>query len=153
MLHVLAYALSYISTDAKYQVGSLHTVLDATYGFQVWRYVKNGSASDLTAGLGVMAKDSTLLYTGELSGVATPRARMLGVAQHTITTQYYGWILCDGYGLIQSNGTQTVNTAQKTAAAGQFTDGVIGTDELPVFAIGDDGGVASTNVTGRVTCF
>lgn len=150
MLTVLVAALTSNDTVAKYGLGALTVVNDDTYGRQVWRYIYNASASSLTAGLGAMSKDSLLKYQAELSGAATPRVRMLGVAQHTLVTLSWGWILCDGYGLIQSNATQTVNKEQKTAAAGQFTDGAIGTDEIVAFAIGDDAG-AAVNVTGLIS--
>ena len=133
------------------EVGSRRMYLHPTYGWQEWIYIQNGNAASLTAGLGVMVKASATSNVGDISGAATPNCRMLGVAQHTIAASYYGWILRNGLGLSQSNGTQTVNTAQKTAANGQFTDGTIGTDEMCVFAIGDDGGVASTNVLSRVS--
>lgn len=150
-------ALSETSTDRRYRLGEVRAELNKTYGTRLWRYVKNGSASALTAGLGAMLKDSQTQDIVELSGAATPKCRMRGVAQHTLaavsgSTYTYGWVLAKGIGYIQSNGTQSINTAQKTAAAGQFTDGVIGTDELPAFAIGDDGGVAGTNVLGLIDC-
>jgi hypothetical protein len=138
------------ATSPDVEIGSRRMYQHPTYGWQEWVYVQNGNASSLTAGLGVMQKSSAVTNIGDLSGAATPNCRMLGVAQHTIAAASYGWILRNGLGLTQSNGTQTVNTAQKTAASGQFTDGTIGSDEMCVFAIGDDGGVASTNVVSRV---
>lgn len=143
--------ITVVQTTPDVEIGSRRMYLHPTYGWQEWIYIKNGRGSSLTAGLGVMHKASATDCTGDVSGAATPSCRMLGVAQHTIADGSYGWILRNGLGLIQSNGTQTVNTAQKTAASGQFTDGTIGTDEMCVFAIGDDGGVASTNVLGRVS--
>lgn len=144
-------AITDVSTSASCPVGSLREYVHPTYGPGVWRYVLNGEAvTAFAAGLGVMIKDSTITGSGVISGAAAPNCRMLGVAQHAIVKGSYGWILKSGFGLIQSNATQTVNTAQKCAAAGQFTDGTIGNDEMGVFAIGDDGGVA-VNVTGKVS--
>jgi hypothetical protein len=144
-------AITDVSTSASAPVGTLRDYVHPTYGPGVWRYVLNGEAANaFAAGLGVMAKDSVITGAGVISGAATPNCRMLGVAQHAIVKGSYGWILKSGFGLIQSNATQTINTAQKTAAAGQFTDGTIGADEMGAFAIGDDGGVA-VNVTGRIS--
>lgn len=141
-------------TTPEVEVGSRARYQHPDYGWQEWLYIRNGEASSsLTAGLGVMLEASVAagVFDGNISGAATSNARMLGVAQHTIAAGSYGWILRNGFGLIQSNGTQTVNTPQKTAASGQFTDGTIGTDEMCVFAIGDDGGVSGTNVLGKVS--
>lgn len=128
-------ALTDNSASARTRLGDLYGVWDATYGHQIWRYVQNKSGGDFTQGLGVMQENGTDLYESGLSGAATPNARMLGVAQHTISNGYYGFVLCDGVGVCVSDGSTTANTAQKAVASGQFSDGVIGTDELPVYAL------------------
>ena len=128
-------ALTDNSASARTRLGDLYGVWDATYGHQIWRYVQNKSGGDFTQGLGVMQENGTDLYEANLSGAATANARMLGVAQHTITNGYYGFVLCDGVGVCVSDGSTTANTAQKAVASGQFSDGVIGTDELPVYAL------------------
>lgn len=128
-------ALTDNSASARTRLGDLYGVWDATYGHQIWRYVQNKSGGDFTQGLGVMQENGTDLYEANLSGAATANARMLGVAQHTITNGYYGFVLCNGVGVCVSDGSTTANTAQKAVASGQFSDGVIGTDELPVYAL------------------
>lgn len=146
--------ITVVQTTPDVEVGSRRMYLHPTYGWQEWIYIRNGEASSsLTAGLGVMLEASVAagILDGNISGTGTANCRFLGVAQHTIVAASYGWILRKGFGLSQSNGTQTVNTAQKPAANGQFTDGTIGTDDMCVFAIGDDGGVASTNVLSYIS--
>lgn len=128
-------ALTDNSSTARTRLGDLYGVWDATYGHQIWRYVQNKSGSDFTQGLGVMQENGTDLYEANLSGAATPNARMLGVAQHTITNAYFGFVLCDGVGVCVSDGSTTANVGQKAVASGQFSDGVIGADELPLYAL------------------
>jgi hypothetical protein len=68
------------------------------------------------------------------------------VAQWAIANGSNGFVLCDGMGLGQSDGSTTADTAQKAVANGQFSDGTIGTDELPVYAMAteDPAGAAGT---------
>lgn len=129
-------AITDTSTTAQYELGTLREYLSPTYSWQIWRYVLNGEAvTALSAGLGVVIKSGATNQTGVISGAGAPSSRFLGVAQHTIAAGSYGWILCEGYGLIQSNGTTTAVTGQKPAANGEWTDGVVGTDDMPVCAI------------------
>ena len=128
-------ALTDNSSTARTRLGDLYGVWDPTNGHQVWRYVQNKSGGDYTIGLGVMQENGTDLYESGLSGAATPTVRMHGVAQHLISNGNFGFVLCDGVGSCVSDGSTTANTAQKAVANGQFSDGVIGTDELPVFAL------------------
>lgn len=131
----LPFAITTVSTDQRFRLGELYETWDASYGPRVWRYIKNESASILALGLGAMQENGTDLFKSELSGVATPNARMLGVAQHAIAVGSYGFVLANGVGTCQSNGTTTANTGQKAVASGQFADATIGTDEIPVYAL------------------
>jgi len=123
------------SATKQYPLGAVTVIYHETYGRQEYRYIKNSSGATITANRGVMQKDGTAVWNGILSGANCESARFLGVRQTgTIADGYCGWILRDGYGSCASDGTTTANTAQQCAASGQFTDGVVGTDELPVFA-------------------
>jgi hypothetical protein len=108
-------ALTDNSSTARTRLGDLYGVWDPTYGHQVWRYVQNKSGGSFTQGLGVMQENGTDLYEATLSGAATANARMLGVAQHTISDGYFGFVLADGVGVIKA--------------------ATIGTDEIPVHAM------------------
>lgn len=127
-------------------LGDLVVVEDDTYGRQVFRRFKNGSGAALAAGEGVMIKSGqTDPYVASLGAANTANARMIGVVQGAVPDGYYGWALVSGKGLIKSNGSTTTHTAQKMVASGQFADGTIGTDELPVFALAAN---ASAGTTG-----
>jgi hypothetical protein len=144
-------AITSNSDTARARLGELYETWDATYGQRIWRYIQNKSGGSMTVGLGVMQENGTDKYEATLSGAATPNARMLGVAAHTISNGYYGFIVADGMGLIVSDGSTTANTAQKAVANGQFSDGTIGTDELPVYALETEnpagaGGFALANI-------
>lgn len=127
-------AVTATDDDARYQVGSLHYRIDPTYGAQVYRYVYNNSGSTIAANLAVMQENGTDIGEVIVCGAAAPVARVMGVTVSSIATGYYGWVVCDGACLCTSDGGTTANTAQKTAASGKFTDGVTGTDELPLWA-------------------
>jgi hypothetical protein len=129
-------ALTDNSSTARTRLGDLYGVWDPTYGHQVWRYVQNKSGGSFTQGLGVMQENGTDLYEATLSGAATANARMLGVAQHTITDAYFGFVLADGVGVIKAAvGGITANAGQKAVANGLFDAATIGTDEIPVHAL------------------
>jgi hypothetical protein len=139
------------SSTARARLGEIYGTWDATYGERHWIYVKNTTGGDLSAGLGVMQKNGTTLFETTLSGASTPTVRMLGIAQHTITSNYYGFVLARGMGVVVSNGTTSANTAQKAVANGRFDDGVIGTDDLPVFAL-EAQAVAALTFTAKINC-
>ena len=129
-------ALTLDSDTPRARLGELYETYDTTYGNQIWRYVQNKSGGAYSQGLGVMQEDGTDLYQTTLSGAGAATARMQGVAQHTISNGYYGFILADGRGKVKASAAAiSANTAQKPVANGLFTDGVVGTDDLPVWAM------------------
>jgi hypothetical protein len=123
------------NSTRKYPLGREVIVEDATYGVQTYRYVYNNSGASIAANLLVMKANGTSLYQVIVCGAAAPNSRVRGKTVAAIPDGYYGWVLCRGNGLFTSDGGTTANTAQKTAANGKCTDGVIGTDELPVWAM------------------
>ena len=136
---------------ARARLGELYETWDSTYGPRVWRYIQNKSGSDMTQGLGAMAEDGTDLYEANLSGAGAASARMLGVAQHTITNGYFGFVLADGRGKVKASAAAiSANTALKPVANGLFTDGVVGTDDLPVFA--HEAAPAGALATATIRC-
>lgn len=123
------------STSQKYPLGREVIVEDATYGQQTYRYVYNNSGADIAANLLVMKANGTSLYQVIVCGAAAARTRVRGKTVATLPTGSYGWVLCRGNGLFTSDGTTSANVAQKTVASGKCTDGTIGNDELPVWAM------------------
>jgi len=147
----LPFAVTAVSTELRYRLGELYEFWHPTYGQQIHRYIRNESGSTLSIGLGAMQENGTDLYKANLSGAATATARMLGVAQVAIVNDSYGFVLCNGVGLVQSNGSTTVNVGQRAVAAGQFADATIGTDEIPVHAM-EAQAVAGSTFLGTVRC-
>lgn len=107
--------VSVIDDSPVYALGTERLVLASQSGTgsdQVWRYVKNDTASAFTLGQVVMAKASTLSAgTGDLAAQNTPKVAVLGVAQSyttagsaltTFGAGKYGWILAHGYGTVLS---------------------------------------------------
>jgi hypothetical protein len=131
----LPFAMTLASSDQRYRLGELYEYWHPTYGQQIYRSIQNKSGSTMSIGLGAMQENGTDKYEANLSGAATPNARMLGVAQWSIANAYYSFVLCNGMGLCQSDGTTTADTVQLTAASGQFTDGTAVTSENAVWAL------------------
>lgn len=124
-------ALSETSTTKAYKLGELRATTDRTYGTRVWRYVQNKTGAALSAGLGVMQENGTDLYQVGLGGAATARVRAVGVAQHAIASDSYGWVLKSGRGYIKASATGIlVNASEMLVANGLFEAGTIGTNEI-----------------------
>ena len=124
-------ALSETSATKAYKLGELRVTTDRTYGTRIWRYVQNKSGGALAAGEGVMQENGTDLYQVGLGGAATARVRAVGVAQHAIASDYFGWVLKSGRGSIKASATGIlVNASQMLVATGPFEAGTIGTNEI-----------------------
>lgn len=144
-------AITSNSSTARANLGEIYGTWDPTYGERHWVYIKNTTGGDLTAGLGVMQKNGTTLFETTLSAASVSTVRMFGVAQHTISSGNYGFVLARGMGLVASNGTTTANTAQIGAANGQFTDVGVSTADTPVFAL-ETTAVAGATVIAKLNC-
>ena len=144
-------AITLDSDTPRAKLGDLYETYDSTYGNRIWRYIQNKSGGAYSQGLGVMQEDGTDAYETTLSGASTPNARMMGVAQHTISNGYYGFVLADGRGKVKASAAAiSANTGLKAVANGLFTDGTIGTDELPVFA--HEAAAAAALATATIRC-
>jgi hypothetical protein len=142
-----------VDTEQKHRLGSLFvdypegTALSNTAP-RVWVYVKAEDA--LAEGSVVMRKAATLTHIGiDTTGVIASH-RIVGVAQHTIADNSYGWILAKGIGEVMSNGTTTADTAQVSAASGECTDCTTGTNDYGVFCVATE---ADTGASTLVTCW
>jgi len=149
---VSGYPLTYVSTDAKYFPGEVREVVDDTLGLQKWVYVKNDSGSSYTQGLGVMLKDAAVSFgSTNLSTTTASHGRFIGVAQHTIPDQSYGWILQAGFGYVAASAANiAANASLKCVAGGLFTGGTTGTDDLVAWAPAavSSGSVGVARITG-----
>ena len=140
------------SSSPRARLGEIYGTWDATYGERHWIYIQNKTGSALSAGLGVMQQNGTSLFGAALATANCSTVRMLGVAQHAISTDYYGFVLARGVGLVASNGTTTANTAQiVSATAGQFTDVGASTADTSVFAL-EAQAVAGSTFTAKLNC-
>lgn len=139
------------SSSPRARLGEIYGTWDPTYGERHWIYIQNKTGSALSAGLGVMQQDGTSLFGASLSGVGTATVRMLGVAQHAISNDYYGFVLARGVGVVKAAAAGiSANTAQKAVANGLFQDGTVGTDDLPVFAL--EAAAAAALATAKLNC-
>jgi hypothetical protein len=117
--------------DGAYQRGAVTWTYDATYGMRKWRYVMNAEAATAWAAGTVVMNSTASSDTAEGLVAATGVAahRVIGVAQHAIPAVSWGWILCEGDGLVLADATgftadtglipdaSTAGCAQNVAAA------------------------------------
>jgi len=103
-----------VSTTPEYPVGETFMVSQSTADepAQVWTYVKAGV--ELTAGLVAMKASGSGTCSGVVLASNTshalgvcPRTRVVGVAQHTIALNSYGFILSRGVGVIKAGDAGT----------------------------------------------
>ena len=118
--------ITVVDSTQVYPLGTERLVLGAQTGVgdQVWRYVKNDEAANpFAVGNPVIQKANTASAgTAVIStGASIPRNRVLGVAQHAIAAQSYGWVLARGRGTVLAT---AAGVAQDTAFA---TDAAAGT--------------------------
>lgn len=130
-------AIDAVSTSRLHPLGDLREYRHATYGSQIWRYVYNDEAATAFAVGNVIARDTggTTLADGILSPAAeVVRARLLGVAQHTIAAGSFGWICC--YGNCQvlagvTNGAADIPVKTDAGTAGRAEAAAVGANDAP----------------------
>tara|TARA_R110002012_G_C11522394_1_gene599612 strand:+ start:148 stop:630 length:483 start_codon:yes stop_codon:yes gene_type:complete len=146
-----------VTTTQQAPLGFVLTVPDATtagdsgYGTQEWVYVK--TSAELTVGevgCRAIAAISAPFHVG-VGAATTTRAAAVGVAQHTIASGSYGFILRKGVGSVMADGSVTQGVDIMPAAAGAVTD-LTGTAEHKVIgqAFATDAG--TTLVLAMLDC-
>lgn len=114
-------------------------------GEQEWIYVKNTSGGTLAVGEGLMfANGYNDFGNTSLSAANCPRPRFVGVAQHAIANNSYGWVQRKGLCTIKSTAGVNANSGIKPSNSGVFTHGVMGTDDL----LGAVGAAISAGASG-----
>ena len=83
------------STEALGVVGEIREYIDATYGKQFYRLVKNATGSDITANLAVVYASGSSVNCA-LSGDEAAAATVAGITQNIIPDTHYAWVCCGG---------------------------------------------------------
>ena len=86
------------TSTAKDQLGRIMVAYDATYGEKWFMYIKAKGA--ITKGQTVVATASPYVVKADTTGTNTLKifkGQAVGVASHTFTDAYYGWIQVRGY--------------------------------------------------------
>ena len=146
-----------VSTTQQAPLGFVLTVPDSTtsgdsgYGMQEWVYVK--TSAELEKGeVGCRAIGAiTAPYTVGQGTNTTTRAAAVGVAQHTIASGSYGFILRSGVGSVLADGSVSQGVDIMPANSGAVTD-LTGTAEHKVIgqAFATDAG--TTLVLAAISC-
>jgi hypothetical protein len=128
---------------------------DATndYGDRTWIYIE--AAGALAEGEVVMRSDGTTTYKGLVTDGAIPSIRCLGVAQHTIASGSFGFVLKRGLGEIAvvDTGADQANDPLATAAGGRVDVMAAGEEHCVVaFATENAAATAGALLTAMIDC-
>lgn len=144
--------LTTVDTEAKHTLGRLAGEVDSTLGYRIWKYVFNDGGSSFVEG-SVVCLDSSTATPGDaiLAPTGENPSRLLGVAQHTIASGSYGWVLVQGLGEVEAGtGGITANTPLVVDGtdAGHATDVAADTDHS--FAFATEAATAGNLATCRI---
>lgn len=135
--------LGFIHVEPAQSVGS-----DAGAGERTWIYVQMTGGA-IAQGEGVMRAAGATTYVVVQSAAVNP-ARVVGVAQHAIPQDSYGFVQRAGQAECLADGSVTADTAIVPALAGQFTDAAAATDAAVGISSETDAG--ATLVTAVISC-
>ena len=147
-------AITTVSTTADLPLGFIHCEpataadTDADVGERTWIYVQM-TATATAAGEGVMRAAGATTYV-VIQSTAVHPARVVGVAQHAIPQDSFGFVLRTGQGEVLADGSVTADAAIEPAGAGQFTDVNVTTDSA--IGISSETDAGATLVTAVVDC-
>lgn len=119
-----------VSTTQLAPLGFELTVPNGDYGNQVWVYIKNvdDTPTALSEGLAVMTLDATAATKAEFyqvqicTNAAHSAKKVVGVAQHDIPVNSYGFVLKSGKGSVKGGATVAAGVSLMTDTT---TDGEI----------------------------
>jgi hypothetical protein len=116
------------SADAFARPGALMEYLHATYGVQVYRYLRNHSASPLAVGVCTDFEADSAVDV-ELCAANAMRYNQGGIPQNVVPAGEYFWGLVRGRGQVLSNAAITQGALVKCAAAtGKVDDAALTVD-------------------------
>lgn len=145
-----------VDTSAKLPLGfEYHEPSEGTndYGERVWVYIEAGEA--LAEGEVVMRAASTTTHKGIKTTGAIAAVRCFGVAQHTIASASFGFILKRGMGeiAVEDTGADQDDDPLATAADGRV-DVMAGGEEHCVVAHATENaaGTAGALLTAWINC-
>ncbi len=98
-----------VNTEQMGPDGCLRPNIDATYGFQLYRCVKNATGATLAAG-SVLDFDSGSNTLVGLAADNAPKLTCAGVVVTAIPDLYWGWVVALGDCLVLSDAAVLVNT-------------------------------------------
>ena len=137
-----------VSTEAEYPVGEKFMVSQpaADTQPQEWIYVKAGAG--LAQGNVVARANGSTTCSGVVVAGADAAGKIVGVAQHTIALNSFGFVQSKGIGEVTADGSATTaNAAIMTVASGEVS-AMTGGNEHKVI------GLATEAITsGLATCF
>ena len=138
------------STEAVGVVGEIREHIDATYGKQLYRMVKNTSGADIAANLAVVFISGSSEAVA-LSGAAAPAATVAGITQNIIPNGEWGWVCCGGDCKATSAAAMTANSLVSTiGAAGLVDDTAVSTIEHCVIGVAPSAFGSATTGTIRL---
>ena len=143
-------APSTVTTTQQAPLGFELTAPNGDYGLRVWVYIQmTGGAA---AQGDVIERTNGNSFIGAAGAVATTKSSCLGVAQHVIAEDSYGFILKSGKGQVTCDGSVTIGSDIVPAAAADVTDLTAGSEHRVIgLALATDAG-AGTQVAAMLDC-
>lgn len=143
-------ATSTVTETQQAPLGFELTAPNGDYGLRVWVYIQmTGGAA---AQGDVIERTNGNSFIGAAGVVATTKSSCLGVAQHAIAQDSYGFVLKSGKGQVTCDGSVTIGVDIVPAASAEVTDMTAGNEHRVIgIALATDGG-ASTPVAAMLDC-
>jgi len=139
--------LTQVDTTAQFPLGFQYSTgaTAAGLGNQTWIYVKMEDATVIGSVVSRKAAETT--YIGILAPADSAISRVIGVAQHVIADNSYGWILREGVGEVLAD------AGGVTVDLGLMLGDAAGTADAASAVTTDSFGIATESVaSGLATC-
>lgn len=129
-------AIDTVTSDQQAPLGFELTKEVQGGGLQVWLYIQMTGGP---AALGeVVRRDINIPFVGQQGAATTTKLGALGVAQHSIPQDWYGFVLKKGLGTVNASGVVAAGNDLTPAAAG----------EVVAFAAGAEHRVVASALSG-----
>lgn len=152
-VHNIGTALTEVTTEQKAPLGQIYERWHPTYGEQQWIYIQMTGGAAVAGNVIARAASTATPGTGIAAPTSAPRMRLLGVAQHAIAQNSYGWIQRKGAGALVRAGASTNGIAANASIQVDGTDSGAADDDAASAALvfGFSHAAIAAGATGRCT--
>lgn len=138
-----------VTSTQQSPLGFELTAPNGDYGLLVWVYIQmTGGAA---AKGDVIARNDGASFIGSAADATATKVGSLGVAQHAITEDYFGFVLKSGKGTVTCDGSVTLGADIVPAAGADVTDLTAGAEHRVIGIALASGGGAGTQVEAMLS--